>query len=325
MSCGRDSLGVLICSYRRPESLARCLAALAAQKLLPDDVIVVVRDSDVATRAWLERRAQDGLPLRVVGVTQPGTVAALNVGLDQCRTDLLAITDDDTMPWPDWLARIRMHFAADPRLGGLGGRDRCHNGLEFDDRQAEAVGRVQWFGRIIGNHHLGFGAPRPVHYLKGANMSYRARAIDGIRFDIRLRGTGAQPCEDATFSLAVARAGWGLLYDPAVGVDHYAAPRREKRHYASIDRLTDADDAQGLRDCAFNHVVALWDELSLTRRIAFVIWSVFIGNGMCPGLAQALRYWPRLGMASWYRFRITQQGKAAAYKLLRRGDRYEVP
>ncbi len=82
MSAAPRSIGVLICTYRRPESLGRCLAALAAQERRPDEVIVVVRDSDAATHDWLASCKPDGLRLRVVGVTLPGTVAALNTGLE---------------------------------------------------------------------------------------------------------------------------------------------------------------------------------------------------------------------------------------------------
>lgn len=50
---------------------------------------------------------------------------------------------------------------------------------------------IQWFGRIIGNHHLGVGLPQKVDFLKGANMSYRAQVLATLRFDTRLRGAGA--------------------------------------------------------------------------------------------------------------------------------------
>jgi GT2 family glycosyltransferase len=308
-----ESIGVLICTWRRPESLARCLGALATQQRRPDDVIVVVRDVDVATREWLDTRTADGLPVRLVDVARPGTVAALNAGLDAVRTDIIAITDDDTVPSPAWLARIMDHFVADPTVGGVGGRDNCHDGTRFDDRQQDPVGRLQWFGRMIGNHHLGFGPPRRVDMLKGANMSYRTRAIAHIRFDTRLRGSGAQPFEDIAFSLKVARAGWILLYDPAVAVDHYAARRDEARHYVAVSKLA---DVEGFRAFAYNNVVALWEELSPPRHLAFLLWSFLIGTGTCPGLVQALRFTPRLGVGSWQRFWTAQEGKAAAYRRL---------
>ena len=56
-------------------------------------------------------------------------------------------------------------------------------------------------------------------------MSFRRGAVEGIRFDERLRGTRAQQRADCAFCLVVKRAGWRLIYDPAVAVDHYPAPR----------------------------------------------------------------------------------------------------
>jgi GT2 family glycosyltransferase len=316
------TIGVLICSYRRPDKLLRGLAALVTQERRADDVIVVARGDDAATREALASRQNDGLPLRTVTVGQPGTVHALNAGLEACRTRVLAITDDDTVPHPDWLARILAHFVSDPALGGLGGRDWCHDGEGFDYRSEPVVGRLRWFGGTIGNHHLGVGAPRGVDLLKGANMSYRAQAFSDLRFDTRLRGLGAQPHEDMTFSLAVHDAGWKLLYDPLVAVDHYAAGREEPRHYAGI---TTGKDMTGLFDSAHNEVVAVWKALRAPGRVAYVGWSLLVGTGVSPGLVQAIRYMPRLGIGSWRRFWIVQRGKVAAYRKLGWEDHLASP
>ena len=317
-ACQRDqhgaprTIGTLICSYRRPDSLLRGLAALRAQRRAPDEVVVVVRAEDQATAAALAARPDDGLPLRLVTVSQGGTVHALNAGLDASRSDVVAITDDDTAPWPDWLERILAHFQADPAVGGVGGRDWMHEGGQRDEREAEPVGKVQWFGRVIGNHHLGFGPPRPVSVLKGANMSYRAEAIRGIRFDRRLRGTGAQPAEDMTFSLTVARAGWTLIYDPLVAVEHYTAARDEPRHYSGIVRDL---DVPGFMVYAHNEAVALLNGLpSWPRRVAFVLFSLLVGTKVAPGLLQAVLLTRRLGLASWRRFLLMQRGKAAGVR-----------
>lgn len=41
---------------------------------------------------------------------------------------------------------------------------------------------VQWFGRVIGNHHLGTGGVREVDILKGVNMSFRQTAPGFLQF-----------------------------------------------------------------------------------------------------------------------------------------------
>lgn len=312
------SASVLICSFRRPIDLARCLDALAAQLLLPDDILVIVRDSDAETLGMLAARPADRLPVTLVTVTRPGTVHARNAGLDVCRTDVVAIIDDDTAPHPDWLARVVAHFAEKPNVGGVGGRDRCHNGERFIEGNQRVVGRLQWFGRMIGNHHVGSGPPQDVHMLKGANMSFRMSAVASIRFDLRLRGSGAVPYEDIVFSMAVRRAGWQLLYDPEVVVDHFSGARDEPRYYSDVLPVT---DVESFRNYAFNGVVALWDELPLTRQLAFAAWSVLVGTRVCPGLVQAFRFTPSLGWEAWRRFGIALQGLAAAYRELLRQSR----
>ena len=305
------SVGVLICSYRRTDDLLRCLASLAGQQRLPDDIIVVARTEDTSTMAALSSAGPTSPPFRVVVADRPGLVHARNVGLDACRTKVLAMIDDDAIPHPGWLAAIGAHFRQDPQLGGVGGRDWCHDGERFDTRNAGPVGRLQWFGRTIGNHHLGVGTPREVDFLKGANMSYRADAFRSIRVDERLRGRGAQPFEDISFSLALRRQGWVLLYDPAIAVDHYASKPGTPRPYGGA--ATWGDGLAGLADLAFNEVIAIWPSLASAGRMAYPIWSFLIGTTMLPGLLQALRFSPRLGLKSWRRFRTVQRAKIEAY------------
>lgn len=304
-----QTIGVLIPTYRRPRDLIRCLDALQTQEQPADDVMVIVRCDDTETQAVLDSYERGSLLLRMLVVNTPGTVYAHNFGIEACITDVLAMIDDDTVPHPQWLRIILEDFQADPGLGGLGGRDRCFDGESFDETQANTVGKLQWFGRAIGNHHRGYGGIRRVDILKGANMSFRASALEKARCDTRLRGKGAQPNEDISLTLAVKRAGWEIAYDPRAVVDHYQALREEKRHYGGIVRITDPDP---FVDFAYNEVIGIWDFLSTRRKIAFVGWSVLVGTGVCPGLLQAIRFTPRLRGQSWYRFYLAQKGKLEA-------------
>ncbi len=302
------TVAVLIATLRRPSELLRCLGALAKQTLPADDVLVVVRDNDMETRSALGNLSPSTLPIRIITVSVPGSVASRNAGLDACKTDVLAIIDDDTAPHPDWLKRVMEHFRSDPSLGGLGGRDRCIQGETFDERQESVVGKIQWSGRAIGNHHLGFGKIREVDILKGANMSYRARAFADVRFDTRLKGTGTQANEDMCFSVAIKSRGWKLAYDPLAVVDHYS---NHRAHYIGVAAL---EDETTFRDHAYNLVLATWNALSPFRRLVFFVWSSLIGTGVFPGLIQAIRFTPRLGVQSWRRFLIAQQGKVDAFR-----------
>jgi GT2 family glycosyltransferase len=301
---------VLIATYRRPDSLCRCLTALSSQSLPPDEILIVVRDEDVSTHAALQSPETTRYPIRIVAVSAPGTVHARNAALAVCRSDVVAIIDDDTAPYPDWLQRVMQAFQVDPELGGLGGRDRCFGNGTFDDRQERRVGQITWYGKAFGNHHLGFGGIREVDLLKGANMSFRMEAVGATRFDVRLKGNGAQPAEDYCFSVAIKRSGWKLCYDPAALLAHYAAERAEPRAYVGVQKVT---DPQNFSDFCYNQVLALWGALSPTRRAVFFVWSTLIGTGVFPGLAQAIRFTPGLGKHSWSRLYICQKTKCRAF------------
>lgn len=276
------SMAVLVPTYRRPDDLRRCLQALVAQTRPPDEVIVVHRVEDQEAAAVL-RDFAGILPLRSAQVEPPGVVAALNHGLDTVSSEIVSITDDDAAPRPDWLARIARHFERDEGLAGLGGRDHIHApGREFDGRGCGTVGKVQFFGRCIGGHHLGIGGPREVEFLKGVNMSFRRALVGAVRFDGRLRGAGAQVGNEMAFCLALRARGLRLVYDPDVAVDHYEGTR-----YDPDRRWNYAFGA--MFDRAYNDTIILLCHLPALRAVLFLAWALLVGDRATPGLLQALR------------------------------------
>lgn len=310
---------VLVPTYRRSQDLKRCLEALKSQTRHPDEVIIVVRDSDEETWAFLQKTDFSPLPIRTQVVSVPGQVAALNSGLDTAQGDFIAITDDDAAPRPHWLARIEEHFLADAQVAGVGGRDWIHyTDSKKENGTSPVVGRVQWFGRVVGRHNLGVGAPREVEVLKGANMSYRKQAVEHLRFDNRLLGSGAQVHNDLAFSLAVKRAGWKLIYDPAVDVDHYVAQR------------FDEDQRNQFNPSAFfnsvhNETLVLLDYLPFHRKAIFLVWAILIGTRKGFGLLQWLRFLPREGSVSSQKFMVSIKGRWQGLLTWKRSLKFFLP
>jgi UDP-glucose:(heptosyl)LPS alpha-1,3-glucosyltransferase len=81
--------------------------------------------------------------------------------------------------------------------------------------------------------------------------------------------------------LALRRAGWRLVYDPAVAVDHYPASR------------SDADPRDGLaphalQDEVHNETYALARWLPARRKLVAVAYAVLVGSRRAPGLLVAL-------------------------------------
>jgi len=298
------TLSVIVPTYKRPADLERCLEALTRQRLPPDQVIVVARADDAASWDVVHAFAHR-LPLDPVRVVEPGQVHALNAALAAVRGDIAAITDDDAAPWPEWTERIAFHFASNPRAGGVGGRDYMRFGDVLVDGAESTVGRVPFIGKHIGNHHLGFGAPRCVDILKGANMSYRMTAVGARRFDTRLRGNGAQIHNDLAFSLTIRRAGWELIYDPAVAVDHYPAQRFDE------DRR-DTFNALAMTNSAYNETLVRLEAMSPLQGALHVLWSFAIGTRAAPGLVQWFRFVARSPLTATHKLLATWYGRSLA-------------
>lgn len=305
-------LTVIVPTYRRPKDLERCLTALKQQTRPADEVLVVVRDTDLETQAFLDTFKRDSLPLGTATVTIPGQVAALNMGLDAAQGDIISITDDDAAPRPEWLERIETHFLSDNRVGGVGGRDWIYQGTQIVNETREIVGRVQWFGRRIGNHHMGTGEPREVDVLKGANMSYRRTAITGLRFDERFRGAGSQIHNDMAFSLAVKRLGWILIYDPLVAVDHYSAQRFDEDQRGQFNALA-------TENIIHNETVAFLEHLPPPQHLVFLLWAVGVGTRGGRGFLQWLRFLPREGTLSTQKFLACMRGRWQGWRTWKQG------
>lgn len=298
---------VIVPSWRRAESLGRSLRAIGAQTRMPDEVIVGARANDDETLRAVESLARTfPAPLRCATTANAGVVAAMNVALGACRADadVIALTDDDAEPRRDWLEQMIGTFA-DPCIGGAGGRD--WQPYERSDRAV--VGKVQWFGRTIGNHHLGAGPARDVDVLKGANCAYRAPLLRATGFDTRLAGEGAQLFWELALCLPIRRAGWRLVYDPAITVEHHVEPRSDG------DQLhRGAFVAEPLRDAAHNETLVLLEYLGGSARVAFALWALLAGTRHEPGLAQLPRLLLRGDAHAVARWRAVLSGRLRGWR-----------
>jgi glycosyltransferase involved in cell wall biosynthesis len=250
-----------------------------------------MREADSGTRSLLDGLELATAPIRQVVVGEQGVIAAMNAGFDAARGDLVANVDDDAVPRPDWLARVEALMESDNKVGGVGGRDWVHHGDQVEDGAEPIVGVVRWYGRPVGNHHLGVGGVREVQYLKGANMSFRMAALDGIRLDHGLRitgaGSGARDGWEIALCLAVRRGGWRLLYDPQLAVDHYPAARAG----GGRDARSRPD---AIRGAAHNETYALMSGLSPLQRGVALAYGLLVGSREAPGLAALIERLLRL-------------------------------
>ncbi len=307
--CGGElTVTVLVPSYRRPEMLLRCLDGILAGTRLPDQIVVVLRDSDTqsqqAMARWRNRVGARADIVDVARVCEPGPMAAANAGLKLARGDVVALIDDDCVPTEQWLERIMAHYA-DPGVIGVGGRDIVHHGDEISAEPSPVVGRITWYGRIIGNHHQpAFDEPVQVDHLKGANMSFRREVIPV--YDLNLR-SGVHHEVDVAFG---ARAGGGrIIYDPRAAVHHYPARRW-------FGHQRDSEDLRAVEDLAHDWAYVMLKHLPPVRRAAFWAFALTIGQHWRYGIIRMLVRLPREGMLAVRRWRAAMRGLFAARRTL---------
>jgi GT2 family glycosyltransferase len=104
------AISVVVPTCRRPQLLLRCLHALLAQKPIHGGLEIVVVDDarSPEQKAALEsyvRRSGTSISVRYLSPPDSarGPAAARNAGWRAASGEIIAFTDDDTIPTPNWL------------------------------------------------------------------------------------------------------------------------------------------------------------------------------------------------------------------------------
>jgi len=225
-------ISIIVPTYKRPDYLVKCLRSLVHQIRKPDEVLVVMRDTDIKTHEDYREFAKSsvtGAPELVsCFVKEPGHMPPLVEGLKHATGDIVAITDDDAEPYPDWLQRVEKHYEQ-ASVGGVGGRiENIIDGKKVNYRPAKTVGKVTWYGRAIGNMYKDalFSEPVEVDFFMGGNTSFRRIVWDQITFDMNLNPHVAYNYE-IDIGLQAKSQGWRLIFDPFVIVKHYLSGPRD--------------------------------------------------------------------------------------------------
>jgi GT2 family glycosyltransferase len=183
---------VFIPSYNRPGHLLRCLESLAAQTLLPDEVLVVLQEEDGVTKDAVEGfLKRSPFRLEVIYNSERGIVSSENLALSRAAGDIICLIDDDAVAPKNWLSR-HLSFYRDSRVGAVGGpADNYFPDGHLYPRHAKTpVGRLSWYGRLDGNmyDHPADWRQRPsaeVDHLVGYNLTVRREAFRS--FEQRLK------------------------------------------------------------------------------------------------------------------------------------------
>ena len=225
------SLSVIVCTHNRPHDLERCLDALSQVEEC-SEVIVVDSASTPPCRQLVERYAAKVRGLSYVFVEEPGLSRARDRGVAAARGDVIAFLDDDAMPRPDWARRIVAPFAADGRIGCVGGA--CQAFFPDAPRPGWLSDRLLQFAGITRIGPRAREARSSAEWPFGANMAYRAELLaqaGGFPESLGRIGASLLSGEESAVIAALSRAGWRVWLEPAAVVDHTVHQERCTSHY----------------------------------------------------------------------------------------------
>ncbi len=198
-------VSVVITTYGRAHLLPRLIAALEAQTLDASRFEVVIIDDaspDETSAVLAELEVGSPLELRWRRArTNRGPAGGRNLGLRLARAPVVAFTDDDCVPEPQWLEAGLAAMDGSPRL--VVGRTVPGGGEPA----------ASTFPRVLQVHD--------VRYMQTCNVLYRRadlRALGG--FDERLRAG-----EDTDLGLRAIGSGVEPIFEPQATVVHDVRPR----------------------------------------------------------------------------------------------------
>lgn len=223
-------ISVVVCTRNRAGALPRLFTALERQTLtgrVPWELIFIDNGStDDTARVVRQFATHAGFPVICEFERRPGKSYGLNTGIALARGSIIALTDDDGIPAPDWLENIHRYFAAYPAIACLGGRVELYNPADA----LVTVRTSRTAGVVDASNFSAINIP-----VIGCNMAIRAGVLRQVGpYDVDI-GPGSRigVAEDVDMLFRLVRSGGKIGYDPQLVVLH----NHGRRDANEIERL----------------------------------------------------------------------------------------
>ena len=113
-------VAVVIPHYNQPQCLRRAVAALRDQRTERRLQVVIVDDGS-RRRPTVSCSPVGSISFDIVHAEHGGPAAARNLGLAKVAAPIVAFTDADCVPEPDWVASVVHHFEVTPTTDAITG------------------------------------------------------------------------------------------------------------------------------------------------------------------------------------------------------------
>lgn len=198
------SCAVVVASFHPGQIINHCLHALLAQQGVSQFEVIVV---DSSTDGTAERLQREFPSVDVVALDQQTYQSqARNIGIARTKANFIAITDQDCVVPPDWLARLLAHHQA--------GTYAIVGGAIDNGTPESTVGTASYL--IEFNEFLPLGQPRLVPMVPYCNICIRREVFAAVGPFVDVP-PGA---EDQVYNFLLQQRGERILFDPTIVVTH---------------------------------------------------------------------------------------------------------
>jgi len=235
MGAGNITLAIVVCTFKRPDSLRSTLRSIAAQKscISTDCVHVYVVDNsdEGGARAVVDEASiESPWPMIWLEAHPPNISVARNAGVRAGREDFVAFVDDDQTLEPGWLeavSRVFSHERGDAWLGAV------QPIFETPERATPAI--VNLFERELaepfGHELFAFGPKKLPNINPATNNAIFRRATTLFQEQPFDPAYGKGGGEDYDLFCRLQRAGKRVFWAPDVRVREFVPANRCDRGY----------------------------------------------------------------------------------------------
>ena len=289
-------VSVIIPVFNDMQHLPGCLEALDTQSYPASRLEVIVVDN--GQNQGVENLAAEHPHTTLIREDETGSYAARNTGIAQSTGQIIAFTDADCLPDPDWLRHGVELLEATPNCGMIGGRVDLQSPDPTKPNMVELYERATAFQQRRYIERMRFAATANV-------ITYR-RVIDDVGdFDASVKSLG-----DHEWGQRVYKGGYAQVYGHNVIVKH-----RSRSTWAELRQRTvrkaggkhDKQKARGKRCAGF--FLDLFKALFPYARLKCIVSSDHLH-----GVGQRLSAVMILGCVNWQeiieRFRLQLGGES---------------
>jgi glycosyltransferase involved in cell wall biosynthesis len=301
-------VSVVIAAGAPSAALDRCLAHVEPQVQRPAAELIVVLNCSpdaVPPDAAAALRARVS---QLLFEPRVGKSHALNTGVAASRAEVIAFTDDDTLPGPDWLRSLTEPLLAPERSPAVVG---CGGSVVA---VYPAAGIPDWYRDMILSRPAHFVGPRHEppgpfpEYVRdstralapvGANCAYRREVFEKVRFDPELgpnRETGLRGGEDTLLAWQLVQSGLRILHRPEAQVLHPVPAQRLTVTHVLAGYFYQGIEAVRLRRALEARETSLADTRRRLRRLRVRVLLRALAPGRSRLVKAACRYEYRRGI-----------------------------